>query len=47
MNSQGYWQLFMKTGLPEAYLLYNEARRAEEKHVFESSGPCAQSNTIQ
>ena len=47
MNSQGFWRLFMMTGLPEMYLLYNEARRAEEENVFDSSGLGAQSNTIQ
>ena len=47
MNAESYWQLFMMTGSPEAYLLFNEARKAEEGHVFNDSGLGAQSNTIQ
>lgn len=47
MNARSYWQLFMMTGLPEAYLLYSEARRTEEKSVSDNSGLSAQSNTIQ
>lgn len=47
MDSKSCWQLFMMTGSPEAYLLYNETRRAEGKYVFDDSGLSAQSNTIQ
>ena len=27
MNAGGYWQLFLETGAPEMYLLYNKARK--------------------
>lgn len=47
MDAQSYWNLFLMTGSPEVYLLFNEARRAEEEHVFEGTGPGAQNNTIQ
>ena len=47
MDAKSCWQLFMMTGSPEAYLLYNEARRAEEGYVFDDSGLGAQSNAIQ
>ena len=47
MDAQSYWQLFMMTGSPEVYLLYNKARKAEEGNVFDGSGLSAQSNTIQ
>ena len=33
MNSQICWQLFMDTGAPEAYLLYNKARKMEVIHA--------------
>lgn len=33
MRSQDYWQIFLETGAPEAYLLYNEAKRTELIHV--------------
>ncbi len=29
MNAQVYWQLFRETGAPEAYVLYQEAKREE------------------
>ena len=38
MRSEQYWQLFLDTGAPEAYLLYNIARRSENIHVFENQG---------
>ena len=47
MNAQLLWQLFMMTGSPEAYLLYNEARRGEENNVSYDSGTGTQGNAIQ
>ena len=40
MDSNMYWQLFLDTGAPEAYLLYNASRRTEESYVSynQSSG---------
>lgn len=38
MKSDAYWQLFLNTGSPEAYLLYNEAKRLEQTDVFEHQG---------
>lgn len=37
MNSQAIWQMFMDTGAPEIYLLYNQARKLEETHVPDNS----------
>ena len=34
MDSKGYWQLFLDTGAPEAYLLYHATLRAEGSYVF-------------
>ena len=41
MNAQDYWKIFLETGAPEVYLLFNEARRMEGKYVSEdqSVGP--------
>lgn len=39
MKAQDYWQLFMDTGSPEIYLLYNNARKMETANVYEDSGP--------
>ena len=47
MNAKLYWQLFLKTGSPEAYLMYNEARRWEQDHVPECKGPGCPGHTLQ
>lgn len=47
MNAQLYWQLFLDTGAPEMYLLYNKARKAEEIHVFDNSGASVEGNCLQ
>lgn len=36
MNKQELWQLFLETGAPEAYLLYNRAKRMELSHVSDN-----------
>ena len=33
MQSQDYWKIFLETGAPEVYLMYNQARRMEETDV--------------
>lgn len=38
MNAQNYWQIFLETGAPEMYLLYNQARKMEKKDVFDDPG---------
>lgn len=38
MNANNYWQMFLETGAPEFYLLYNSARKLESNYVFDSSG---------
>ena len=38
MKSQDYWQMFLETGAPELYLLYNNARKMEIPHVFDDKG---------
>ena len=38
MNAQDYWNLFLETGSPEMYLLFNQARRMEGKDVSENQG---------
>ncbi len=47
MDAQQIWQLFMDTGAPEMYLLYQKARRMEDAHVFEGSGTGASDYTLQ
>ena len=47
MNAANYWELFLETGAPEMYLLYQQARKSEEKHVSDHSGHCAEGYGLQ
>ena len=48
MNALQCWQLFLSTGSPEAYLLYNEAKRTEKEiHVSASAGAGAPGDGLQ
>ena len=33
MQAQDYWKIFLETGAPEVYVMYNQARRMEETDV--------------
>ena len=46
MTSKDYWQMFLETGAPELYLLYNNARKSEITNVFDSSGPCSEGHSV-
>ena len=46
MRAEAYWNLFLTTGAPEAYLLY-KATLAKENHVSDHSGHRPQSNGLQ
>ena len=47
VDSQTMWQVFLETGAPEMYLLYNKARKLEEANVLDDSGIGPESNSIQ
>lgn len=47
MNASGYWDLFLRTGLPEAYLLYSCEKKMEARHVSDGSGAGSASNAVQ
>ena len=47
MNSQDYWQLFLDTGSPELYLLYNNARKLENGYVYDDSRPGLAGHSLQ
>lgn len=47
MNAKDYWQLFLETGAPEAYLLYAKQIKTEAKHVLDDSGYRPKSNGLQ
>ena len=38
MQAQDYWKIFVETGAPEVYLMYNQARRMEETDVSDHQG---------
>ncbi len=46
MTAQDYWQMFLETGAPEMYLLYNNARKMEHAHVFDNSGSGAAGHNL-
>lgn len=47
MNSQNFWQVFLETGAPEMYLLYNKARKLEEVNVLDDTGTGTASRELQ
>lgn len=47
MNAQDYWNVFLETGAPEMYLLFNQARRMEGRHVSEDPGLGSKGFTLQ
>lgn len=47
MNAQDYWQLFLETGAPEAYLLYMTQLKSEGTYVPHNSGHCPESHGLQ
>jgi len=46
MKSENLWQAFLDTGAPEIYVLYAQAKKVEENHVFNGSGSCAESDQL-
>lgn len=47
MNASDYWSIFVETGLPEAYVLYNRAKRMEAKHVSDNKGTDSAGSRLQ
>ena len=47
MNANEYWNMFVETGAPEFYLLFNRARRVEEGYVSDNTGSGAASIGLQ
>ena len=47
MQSQDYWNLFLETGAPEAYLFYARQLKLEAKHVSDNPGNRPQSHGLQ
>ena len=47
MKSTELWKLFLETGAPEAYLLYNRALKMEANHVPDNPGTGTAGNGLQ
>ena len=47
MTSQNYWQIFLETGAPEFYLLFNNARKMETSYVPDDPGTGAPGHELQ
>lgn len=47
MRSQDYWQLFMETGAPEAYLMYSKLLKSEANYVYDDPGSSPACNRLQ
>ena len=47
MNANDYWSMFMKTGAPEIYLMFNKARKMESNYVYNDSRPGIAGHTLQ
>lgn len=47
MTEKDYWHIFMATGLPEAYMLYCQAKRTEFDHVSDDQSTGATGNRLQ
>ena len=47
MRANDYWQLFLETGAPEAYLMYSKQRKSEDHYVYDRSGDRPESNGLQ
>ena len=47
MKATEYWQLFLETGAPEAYLLYSRQVKSEAQNVFDHSGDRPAGNGLQ
>ena len=47
MKSADYWQLFLETGAPEAYLMYSKQLKSEANYVYDDSGHRSEGDRLQ
>ena len=47
MNAELFWQVFLETGAPEAYLMFQKMRRSEDGDVSDNQSSGAQSYGLQ
>lgn len=47
MDAQLFWQMFIETGSPEAYIMYKQAKQMEGSHVLDGQGINIAGNKLQ
>ena len=47
MNAQDFWNVFLETGAPEAYLSYTRALKMEQAYVFDDKRTGTESHGLQ
>lgn len=47
MKANDFWQLFLETGSPEAYLMYSRQLRSEAQNVYDDPGHRPAGNGLQ
>lgn len=47
MTAMDYWNLFMETGAPEAYLMYSKQLKSEAVNVYDDPGHRPESHGLQ
>ena len=47
MNAKDFWELFLETGAPEAYLMYSKQLKSEGEYVFDGPGGRPAGNGLQ
>ena len=47
MKSTDYWNIFLETGAPEAYLSYSRALKTENAYVSDHEGSCGKGHGLQ
>ena len=47
MRAKDYWNIFMETGAPEAYIAYSRALKMEKTYVSDHEGPGAAGHGLQ
>ena len=46
MKANDFWQLFLETGAPEAYLLYSKQLKSEAQYVYDDPGHRSSGNRL-
>ena len=47
MDAKDYWKFFLDSGIPEYYILYNQAKLSEDGHVSKHQGTGSSGQSLQ